>query len=351
MVDLTELFRAEIVGFSPDRATSSFDQLGVDSFDLVSLRTGIEIKLGRAISDLDWMRARTPADIQAIVSPRPTATPAQARAGVVSSRDYTIGMPQMVLRGLSEPWLFKELGDIHWELISKGLQQRSAAITDEVGNRLYATFTRIKITNSAPLTDYAENDALHITGEMSRYGAGIFIGTYQGQSGPNSFSAQVMSSFSKRASEGSNKSLLKGQPDIPVDSPLKNLLQRPSFVEGYRALRQFEPGKSLFECDYVINPYTDINGVGLLYFAAYPSIADICELRFFGQGNRWAQEHSTVARDIAYFANSDASEKLKFKLLQNLESEDTNEILSLISRQDGTPMALISTTKKRIASR
>ena len=32
--------------------------------------------------------------------------------------------------------------------------------------------------------------------------------------------------------------------------------------------------------EYVIDPYDDVNGVGLLYFASYPKIADRCERLF-----------------------------------------------------------------------
>ncbi|MDZ5448980.1 Pnap_2097 family protein [Labrys sp. ZIDIC5] len=348
MLKLDDYFASEIIGYTPALASSTFEMLGVDSFDLINLRTGIEIKLGRSIPDRDWMKVRSPADIAAIVNPKAVEVAKAAAAGSKVTREYTIGMPQMALSGLSESWLFKELGDIHWELISQGLRQPSARITDEIGNRLYATFTRIAISNSDPLSAYAENEALQITGSMSRYGAGIFIGDYRGEAGGKSFTAQAMSSFSKRAASGSNKTLLKGQPDIPSDSPIVSLLEKPAFLDEYRSIRDISPKPAIFECDYQINPYHDINGVGLLYFAAYPTIADTCELRFFNQGNQWAAEHSTVARDVAYFANSDASETLKFAVLEHVKTTGGSELTSLISRQDGTPMALIRTKKKRV---
>ena len=34
--------------------------------------------------------------------------------------------------------------------------------------------------------------------------------------------------------------------------------------------------ENLYECHYEILPPHDINGVGLLYFAAYPSVFDLC---------------------------------------------------------------------------
>jgi len=57
-------------------------------------------------------------------------------------------------------------------------------------------------------------------------------------------------------------------------------------------------------------PVHDINGVGLLYCAAYPAVSDICELRFIGEGARWAGRTSTVQRDVFFFANCDLGDRL-----------------------------------------
>ena len=56
----------------------------------------------------------------------------------------------------------------------------------------------------------------------------------------------------------------------------------PDFGLGYRAQRGSVLRPALFEAEYKIVPYHDINGVGLLYFAAYPTISDICELAYTG---------------------------------------------------------------------
>src|SRR5205823_3890130 len=75
---------------------------------------------------------------------------------------------------LSENWLFKELGDIHWELLSKGLKTSSSNTKDETGNRLYATFTRIRII-SISLNDIKENDTLEFKAELKRFGLSTYI--------------------------------------------------------------------------------------------------------------------------------------------------------------------------------
>ena len=62
-------------------------------------------------------------------------------------RQYSqiVNMPQMALTGLSESWLFKEMGDCHWHMLCEDLGLKSNAIFDEFRNRLYATFVRIQI--------------------------------------------------------------------------------------------------------------------------------------------------------------------------------------------------------------
>ena len=45
-------------------------------------------------------------------------------AAAIERRSYDLNMPQMALGGLSESWLFKELGDIHWRLITRRTRHR-----------------------------------------------------------------------------------------------------------------------------------------------------------------------------------------------------------------------------------
>lgn len=35
--------------------------------------------------------------------------------------EYTLGMPQLICGALSERWLFKEAGDIHWGMLTSDL--------------------------------------------------------------------------------------------------------------------------------------------------------------------------------------------------------------------------------------
>lgn len=344
---LSQVLVAEISGYRQDRDGETFENLGLDSFDLVNLRAAIELAVGRAIEDGDWIQCRSPADIRKMLAgrarPKPEAAPFEAM------RSYKIGMPQMAAGGLSEGWLFREVGDFHWALIANGLGVESDAMADGMGNRLYATFTRFRIDSSVPWADFKENEYLEISGSLARYGAGQFLGTYDGKAGNKSFTSTVLSSFSSRSLAQSNKELQRGQPRIPPDCRIPLLTKKPAFVAEYQQRRSEKTFSSpLFSKDYQINPFVDINGVGLLYFAAYPTISDFCELSYFAKGSEWAFRASAHYRDVFYFANSDADDVLQYHLLAEHQAGSSVATESLIAREDGTPMALLVTRKRRL---
>jgi probable biosynthetic protein (TIGR04098 family) len=118
-----------------------------------------------------------------------------------------------------------------------------------------------------------------------------------------------MSSFSMRGESGSNVYLFKGQPKIPPNCKITKHQTLPQFGQEYITARASYPSSDIFSCDYEIIPQYDINGVGLLYFAAYPIISDICEERFASQRNL-----STTKRDVFYFRNCDPGETLVFRI-------------------------------------
>ena len=119
--------------------------LGIDSFTTLVIRArdrGCD-RRGRSTIGRWMARPRRAISCRAIGTGG-TAVPAASAAPPrrSSAAATRLNMPQMALGGLSESWLFKELGDIHWRLITRGLGTPSHEIADANGERLYATFTR-----------------------------------------------------------------------------------------------------------------------------------------------------------------------------------------------------------------
>jgi probable biosynthetic protein (TIGR04098 family) len=336
-----------IPGFSPELEDRPLAKL-VDSFGLIALRVQIEQVTG-PVEDGVWMALGTPRQILALGG----AAPSQEGAGSTAThaRHYRINMPQMAMGGLSESWLFKELGDLHWTMLMDGLGVRSSELLDGTGDRLYATFTRLRIVSSAAISSFAENEEVALKGEIARHGAGLYFSEMVMTGHAKTLRASVMSTFSKRAVVTSNTGLLKGQPTLRPDCPIPVLDAMPSFGLGYQARRSSPPVEVLFECPYEILPVHDINGVGLLYFAAYPAISDICEQRFIGQGARWAARASMAQRDVFYFANCDIGDQLVYRAHSRKDLGTEVEIESSISRaSDGKLMAVLVTRKELVGA-
>jgi probable biosynthetic protein (TIGR04098 family) len=259
----------------------------------------------------------------------------------VLRRDYQINMPQMAMGGLSESWLFKEMGDLHWGLITQGLGEPSSQLSDANGARLYATFTRIRFSSTVPLTGFRENDHLAATGRISRYGGSYFFSELEFKAGDRVIQAQLMSTFTKRAAEGSNAALLKGQPVIRADCTIPALDAQPAFAAAMREHRAANERESHFETDYTLQPNYDVNGVNLLYFAAYPMIADLCEARSHDDPVGWHIGRSVVLRDVFYAGNCDVHDQIVYR--RHASENDGTTQASLSRRSDGRLMGFVIT--------
>src|SRR5262249_27404974 len=146
--------------------------------------------------------------------------------------------------------------------------------------------------------DFEENERIGLSLSMSRHGAGMFFGEVAVEGSTRSIAATLMSTFSKFGESASNMSLLKGLPEVPSDFAIPVQPEFPEFGRDYRARRSQALPVAIFECEHEIIPAYEINGVGLLYFASYPIINDICAARHAGRS--LMIDYSTVSRDVFY---------------------------------------------------
>jgi probable biosynthetic protein (TIGR04098 family) len=337
----------EFPAFTSSDMDTPFARLGIDSISMLTIRAQAETLAGKGLDQDQWDEIDTPADLARALGPiSPQLRSVDVPPTPSERRTYLLNMPQMAVGGLSESWLFKELGDIHWNVLARALGQPTRLISDSAGDRIYATFTRIQLRSSCAFGAYGENERIDIDSGMSRYGAGLYFSEAMVNGAAGSIQARLMSSFSKFGATGSNTSLFKGLPELPPDCIIPALAEVPEFGRDYQGCRAETLAPPIFECEYEIMPGHDINGVGLLYFAAYPMIDDICAARHAGR--MYATGFSTRSRDIFYFGNSDADDKLIYRLHRRAGDDDTVEIESSISRKsDGNLMARIFTQKVR----
>ncbi|MDT5091104.1 MAG: hypothetical protein QOH60_467 [Mycobacterium sp.] len=261
-------------------------------------------------------------------------------------RSVKVNMPQMALGCLSENWLLKELGDFHWAKLCSSLGRGSRDLVDSQGRRLYATFVHIRIDLDSDLTAFPEGDEITFGIEMTRFGRSTVQSTITFEGEKSAGSATLLTTFSVRANEGSN-ALLKSEPIGEFQDVVEATDISPFFSE-YSTVRS-EYGRSEPKHEprpdeiYSINPYTDSNGAGLLYFAAYQSIADLLVLRQFPD----EFDIHTKLRDIYYFKNCDLTDAMYLEPVSRITTESgaVDGQYLLYRASDGACLAFMSTIK------
>lgn len=358
-----ELIRDQFPLLSDGQWSEPFHSIGIDSFDMVQFRTALEKKTDHAIADSSWIAFTCFADLLDYYRSFGGESTAGIRAKQVAARRaISINMPQMAMSGLSENWLLKELGDLHWGMICSGLGIKSHQILDNLGNRLYATFVRLRIESTHSLGEFPENGLMQFAGGLVRFGKGVFISQTEIKVSEKAINASLMSTFSIRDSD--NTALLRGQLEIPAGGAIEECQEMPAFGVEFNEVRKglrpsvkvgetdcpTEKKEILFETDHAINPYADSNGVSLLYFASYPALNDVCELKFMKSVGRtnWASSAYTVVRDVFYYGNANLDDAIVYQLHSvRWELGDTRVVLfsSLRRKSDGKLIADIFTAK------
>lgn len=271
-------------------------------------------------------------------------------------------MPQMAIQALSENWLFKELGDNHWDLICSGLGTKSYSLKNDLGDRLYATFVRIRISCSGNLRSFRENQSVELTGQLSKFGESMYFSKMNFITESGSIASELMTTFSIR-DKVDNSKLSKAEPYVKLNK-VKNLKCLPQFGNEYRLVKKqvletliYGPynfsltnDNILYTTEYTLNPFYDINGVNLLYFAAYPVINDVCESRFFNKQSLdipWEQNYYTAYKDILYYANCNLNDSIIYELLstKSLSSSQLQNTSQLRRKSDGAIIAKIFSVK------
>ena len=330
----------------------------IDSLDLVVIRVALEKHFELEIPDVVWFNYQTLAEALEYFHKNKGLLKTNEnteKTDIVHSEDLEIRMPQMANSALSENWLLKFLGDTHWQLITKGFQKKSSEFKDDDGNRLYSTFIRINYSVS-PLCQFSENEIIDFNSSIKCFGNNTFLSRVIGNCDEKKISASLMTTFSVRECTDNNK-ISKCEPKVRTNK-ISQLSKTPLFLNDYRLLRKglideissdygiFQINDDiLFSCEYSINPYYDINGVGLLYFASYPIISDKCFDEYYQKNDNL----QTIYRDIFYFANCNSSEKIIFTLNSIVEIENgLKTTVSLYRKSDNQLLSKILTIKQKI---
>ena len=100
----------------------------LDSMDILSIRVDIEKHIGYVFPDSEWYEFKSLNDIIEYCNNSDLQIDSSNEEFSKQSiqKYYEINLPQMANYALSENWLFKELGNTHWELLCRGLEKKSS---------------------------------------------------------------------------------------------------------------------------------------------------------------------------------------------------------------------------------
>jgi len=221
---------------------------------------------------------------------------------------HVLGMAEMGYRGLSEQWLKRRAGDLHWQLIARAMGQREAVFTCSDGEPLYAAFCATSVKLARPELPRLGGQ-LTLSADFYRVGHGRLSSLLTiSADGVEVGRMVLVSMFVGRTEPGVNRSVVRRSPRalaMPPEAPLaiRRVAEHSSVVA--RDIRnQAFMRASLPERQRVLPcPATDFNAAGLLYFPSFSALADRA---LFQAGE--TQIGMLASRHVIYLGNVEPGE-------------------------------------------
>lgn len=251
-----------------------------------------------------------------------------------------LGMPHLGLSGLSEGWLLREAGHVHWTLLEEAVHARSSQWEDAQGNRLYASFVAVSISGEL-LHQAGEGDLLRCSSELfcapgellcSRHSLAIHERVLHG--------AVTMVSCLVRRTPGGGNAFVRGflprhmpPPEEPVPDVTRLMLAR-------KEARSW-PLRGESQERVEVSADDHYNAAGMIYFASFPRFADRAERRVLRLRNSEGVGPLS-SRSLYYFGNAEAGEEL------DLAAGSANNIVRAHVRR-GAQVIFASETRRTAA--
>lgn len=257
---------------------------------------------------------------------------------------HVLGMAEMGYLGLSEQWLLRRAGDLHWRLIARAMGQRNAVFTCPAGEPLYAAFCASRLHFTAPEAPKL-GGMLELAADLYRVGNGRLASLQRIEvNGDEIGHVILISTFVGRAEPRSNRSIVRRLPKVlvvPPEAPaaIQRMARTASLIariagKGGSALCPESQSSSILPC-----PSTDFNAVGLLYFASFAALA---ERALFEAGTSHLRR--LRSRHVAYLGNVEPGERVRVSFYEDslkqrvvLHGDDERPIAVMQARYvDGT---------------
>lgn len=251
-----------------------------------------------------------------------------------------LGMAECGWRGLSEGWLLRHLGDVHWAQIAQAMGQTMAVFQDEDGAPVYAAFCAVGVDIFKPALA-RPGAVLTIGSRLRRLSTTRLISVHDLSIDGTPFGDVTMiTTFVRHDPSGRNAQIQRVQPRGVLTLPMMEPGGDGGLVEeAARLARQSSAANPGSDFDVTPCPTTDFNAAGLLYCASYPALADRAEWAL----SRASAQGLLIRRRIVFLGNVDPAERVTAQLWQYQEQIGCHHI-TLSSC--GRPIAHLYTHKR-----
>jgi probable biosynthetic protein (TIGR04099 family) len=268
-------------------------------------------------------------------------------------RVYQAGMPQLSYAGLSENWLLKECGDLHWNRLAHEHGMDKPEFRDMNGRKAYAAFVALNISG-AMLDSVGENDPFYIRQAFAPAGRAQFFSRQTVATAAGDVArVDMLSAFVSRRQGRDNRTAGRAAlPEAAAARPHSHAQEVGEHARRFdviaRSRRKAMPQRALgpTHADFVFSPcpHNDFNGANFMYFAAFIALADRAEWRHF----RPRPLLALVSRQVFYFGNVNVGEDVAVHFLAGEFAADgsLSHRCILFRTEDGAPIAEIFTHKR-----
>ena len=262
---------------------------------------------------------------------------------------YRAGMPQLGFTGLSENWLLKECGHLHWLALAAHTGRENPDFHDDNGGRSYAAFTAIHL-RAYGFDAVEENEAFEIATALCRTGAVRHFSTHRVGLGDARLAELSMSStFVTRGEVRNNRSVaraalaaLPGEVSpMPADAA-QMLMMGKRIRAGDGALMHGLVAADSEPLEFLPCPNNDFNGADFLYFASFQAFVDRAEWQRY----RFDEPPVVASRSLFYYGNVNLGDALRIRIMGESENEEGIRHWTEVRRKsDGEKIADVVTEK------
>ncbi|WP_042263164.1 Pnap_2097 family protein [Paraburkholderia heleia] len=275
------------------------------------------------------------------------------RAPAQTRTHYIAGMPELAFAGLSEQWLLRTCGQLHWNALAAQAQLNTPDFYDDEGRKSYAAFTAIRV-REARLEDVSENQRFAIEADVRRIAGARHFGLFRVFTTESVVTnVEMMSTFVRREQAGDNRSVCKamfaGSPAPATPAAAQALIAQAKRLRVGDWTRHGRLDRAAHAVEHVVDylpcPSLDFNGAHLLYFASFQSMVERAEWHW--RSAQHSAPPTLAERDMVFYGNANVGDRLTLSFGARHAGHDGLSHWCTISRAaDGMRIAEVITHKR-----